>query len=524
MATRSQFGDPSHLYTVRSTPISETTVGYDGTLLLVAKGIPNSSADPNAGTGEPNKLYDIRTAADARRIFGQDSRMHIAVQEAFIQPTRARKVKAIMPTTLVAQGEDPTTNAGTLANAPIVEDRDAISATSGGTTPADLTIDWSYESPPADPATETDPTADRYVNPNTGEVGGAVSGDQFSYEYLDWDGALTSPAMDRAYEQLDVGTILLDTEADSVGQTASTVVNVLSGDVRLPNVVLGAQPNATLLDPDPQVTEPVPIIDIANYGDGIDNDRVFVAGPVRLRGNFTRRRSVLPGLAARMAGNRLTDPLFDDHLAGYGALAQPLSQSVTTALNPTDTGDERTEVQKFTDANLMALYDKRGPGSGNISVQGTSSSSTLTDFDRDLQKRKVIDSLISDLYPITADLKGERLVEALLNERRERIITLFQQYITDDLIHETVGGVAAGGFEEGQQGSDANAAGQEEEQEAYFAVLRQTGENEVSVALGVSIVGVAKVVLVDLAIGSQRAIVEESAEALPATVAGTSLT
>jgi len=364
-----EFGsEPGFTASTTGASLTGVSVGV-GILVLVGRG------DTNNGNASPGELVEVTGIRDARNQFGTDSELTEALLGA-IQNGRPDELYGVSPTTKSVTTESATgVSSYQLSNVPIVEDISTITVAedtnADGNYDTDQSVEFRYASPPSTPSNAD--TA--FVNPFTGEVEHDASGDyQYQYDYLEWAEAFT--AASGAIDEDEQGLIFAISESETVAADLDTQ---LAG-MRDPNYQMalgfaGAQPNANTSDNDPK-------IDTANYGDSLDSDTLFLAGPARFEDTT---QTILGHLAGHAASAKLDESIFFDGLSA----GQDLEQKVTKA-----------EADDLRDQEVIPIRDL-----DSIEIRDNLSTATATDWERDFFRRRIVDRVI-----LIAKQTGEQVV------------------------------------------------------------------------------------------------------------------
>lgn len=167
--------------TVTSSRSSGVGIGSPGNALLIGP------ADSESATGEMNKVYEIRSPARAKEFFGPDSTLAENVIDAMIEG--AFPVYAMAPEEVSVEGETASSS-GTVANAPMAEQADAIEFVADNEV---QTTVITFK----DPSQEVPGTGEALVNPVTGEYNLDVSTATVTVDYVYHDYAGAIDAIDK---------------------------------------------------------------------------------------------------------------------------------------------------------------------------------------------------------------------------------------------------------------------------------------------------------------------------------------
>ena len=455
------YGDlPGVQATVRGGGIVDVTVGYAQKIVIFGRG------DPVDGTASYNTVESVQTPADADTLFGEGSRLADGLRGALANEANREFLYGVMPTETTVSAEPVTGGSGTLLNAPIVEDLSTVSvtATVDGTT---MTPAFVHESPPPAP---TDAGVVN-INPLTGETTSSGTADyEVDYAFLDWQSALDSA--DTVLRHNEVGVYATLSDSEIVAQALSDKLDELRPTYKLLRGVSGAQPNATNAAGEP-------IIDTAAYTDTLDDDALFLAGPVRLD-NTTDTRTVIGGIAGVMGGNDITDPIYGDTIAHYGSLIQTI-----TPAEEGEVAEDETPGTGLRGKQVMPVRDDGSDGGSGLTLEDSLSTSTLTDWTRDYHNRRVVDQILITAREIGETLRGRRLRDPILENTEQEIVDVLAEYATDGLIAQN----STPGTETGT--ASPTTVGDEEDQ-TYTATITRTGTDEVSIGIYFAPIGVGK--------------------------------
>lgn len=431
MATFSSF--PGVKVTTTGGSVTGVAVGREQNLIIIGNG------DASAGSASVNTATQISSQTDADTQFGSDTELSEAMKDALSNDANIDFMYGVMFEEKTASGES-VTQSDTLSNAPIVEDTSLITVEdSGGTNPS---VEFRYDSPPSTPGSSD--TA--FINPSTAEIefDAAASGSYtIDYSYPDW-----STAIDEAKTVIDVeenGVIVALTESSSVASTLNTAVGNLRDDYKMALGHSGAEHNDNTTDDDAK-------IDTSTYTDSLDDDAYFLAGPVRLKDSTN---TVLGGTGGLMAGNSLTEPIYDVALQGFSSdMEQNLSASEADDLR-----DEEVIPIRQTQANSP------------IVVEDNLSTSTSTDWVRDLYTRRVVDDVI-----LIAKTLGDTIVGKINNEDN--------RLATEDAIEAEIRDLVRRGLLKDNTSDSTNW---------FVSVYEKANDtNEVGIDIGVTPTGIVK--------------------------------
>jgi hypothetical protein len=378
--------------TTRGTSIVGIEVGEAQKVVIFGRG------DPQAGAAPANEPTQVASQSDADTQFGADTPLANALRDALGNGANPEFLFGVMPAATSIDAEAIAGGSGTLPSTPVVEDPSAISVTNT-TEGADETVVFRYEDPPQTGSLADDEVA---LNPFTGAVEAGDSDDyEIDYQSLGWSDAFD--AADEVLLERETGTYVALTEAESVASTLAAKVNALRDpDLKLVRGVAGAEPNATATDGDPS-------IDTTAYSDSLDTDAQFVVGNARQDGT---EETLLGAAAGVIGGNAITDP-------AYGA----------TLTNVTAT-------QRLTSADRSTLRDSGVipvRAEGAVELDGNTSTSTETDWTRDLFTRRVVDQAILVIKAV-----GEGVLDRINNATTQDIAAQEAQAALEQLAADGV--------------------------------------------------------------------------------------
>jgi hypothetical protein len=272
----------------------------------------------------------------------------------------------------------------------LVEDTDQITVTGDpGGTDTDLTVEFTFESPPVDP-TNDDDTA--YINPITGEVAfdSTLSSFEVDYDHYDYESARQEA--ETVFGDEETGIIAQLTATDSKATDLSGTVNDLRGRYKLAMGLQAAEPNAE------QEDVVAPDYDTGNYSDNIDNDAMFLHAPA---GKENADSSITGALAGYMAGADLGPggAIFGDSLT-----VDDLQDRLTKA-----------EADDLRESEVMPI--RQPPQGGSVEIADNLSTSQETDWVRDYWRRRIVDQAI-----LIAKTVGDSVIGRINDERTRNTV------------------------------------------------------------------------------------------------------
>lgn len=461
------YGDtPGVVANVSGGRLYNVQAGYSQKVVLFGRG------DPVDGDASYNTVESIQTAPEATTTFGEGTRLADGLSGAIGNGADRDYLYGVMPTETTVSAEPIDGGSGTLANAPIVEDLDTITVTNT-TAGATETAQFHHASPPATPSD----TGVVNINPNTGEVSsGGTDSYEVDYAYLDWQGALDAADTTVKKNETAVYGVLSDSEV--VAQALADKLDELRPTYKLIRGVVGAQPNA--VNDDGQA-----YLDPENYTDAVDNDALFMAGPVRLDREGSVR-TVLGGIAGIMGGNELANAIYGDVISDYGALIQQISP---------DQEGERPDPEEGTPGSgllgerVMPVRDDATDGGGGLTLEDSHSTSTLTDWVRDYHRRRVVDQVLITANEIGETLRGRTLArgnDGVIENAEQNVVDALADYADQGIIQPNTGASSA------SPGTTSTTTTAGEEEQRYGANARLSDTDEVTIDIYFRPVDVAK--------------------------------
>ena len=485
MSARQYGTTPGTSLSVSSYPYAGAGSGEANILVIFGRG------DPSAGEASVNDPTFLRNAVDAETQFGPGTRIEEAMRNSSRNGSDRDKTYGVMTEEIPATGEALAGGTGQLANFPVasVDDPSEITVTRTSDSVV-VDVEYRYESTPITPS-GPDTAA---INPFTGEFEAADADDyEVDYAYLDWQAALNA-----------ADAIVTEDEAAlyHVESCASTVVDLLDAKIeelrphwRLINGLAGAEPNATTSQGDPT-------IDVETYSHTFDSDALFLAGPV----TRPNGRTILGGIAGKMVGNDMTDPILgrSEPIEGY---EDGVVQSLLF-----------NEDNPLRDAGVMPVATAgddvylKGNDSTYQYDNGTANDpDSLPTWTRDYYRRRIVDQLIA--YGHAAGKIGENRVisepERTLKLIRESMVTEINRMQERGLLQRAEQSQSQGeeaGTQSTPETPDSQAsANRTGEGGAYFVEASKIGVDTVGLSVRVAPTGILKDAQIDLSIarGSQ---------------------
>lgn len=478
--------------TVTAGSLSRISVGYEQKLVMFGRG------DAAEGNAEPNTYERVRNGVDAADKFGNDTQLAHGLEKALSNGANNSFLYGVMAEEIAVSGEPIAGGSGTLANSPIVEDPSTMTITNT-TTSTEMTPVYRYESVPETASLDPDQVA---INPTTGEFdSGDTDAYEVDYAYLDWDAALD--AADPVVNHQEIGVYAPLSDSATVAESLAAKMDELRPTYKLVRGVIGAQPNATSAAGEP-------IIDVDTYTDNVDNEAVYMLGPVRLSGVGEDADSyggvyggtyggdtgpygwtILGGIAGVFAGNDITNAVVTDKVRYYGSLVQELtSAEMGTELEPDGSGGTGLRGKQ-----VIPIRDDALDGEDGVTIEDNISTSTARDYSRTYHYMRVIDQGLLSGKEIGESLNGRILTQedAVLSDTEETIIDVFRDMASKGLIEANQSN-GSGSTSTGT-GSGTSAASGEDEEQPYSANIVKTGTNTYELNVSFKPAGVAKNVI-----------------------------
>ena len=478
MTTTTFGGFPGVRAVITPGGIAGVQVGREQKLVLFGR------ADTNAGSASANDPTTIATRVDARSKFGEKTELALAMEDAlnnganidYIYGVALDETQVLGDNGRGAAGDSTKLDdgVGRLSNDPIVEDVDDITIEDGSNN--EKTPVFRHESPPDASSVESGEVA---VNPHTGEIADP-DGDSLTVDYkiADWQAAFD--AADRVVNHNETGIYCALSDTESVAAELSTKVDELAPTWKLIKGIAGAQPNETNDFGEAGY-------DTENYDDGINNDRMFLAGSVRIQGQTDQQRTILGGIAGLFAGHALINPVYNDSIDGFVGVSESLSGA---------------DSDRLRTANVIPVNDERLDGGQGLRLAGNHSTSDADGWVRDFHRIRIVDqvlmigkelgeqavsNLMSDnlLQSLQEDYEAELtgLVNAgLLRSSREG--TLTNNNLEDNTPRERV--------EESDTGRDFDARGGDDAESRYFVEVNRQSRDTIAIGVGFTPVGIAR--------------------------------
>jgi len=395
-------------------------VNGDGTGLVVEGDDPTLSVKAN----EPEQINAPRVA-DLK--FGNGTELAEAMKESLGNGANLDYLYGVPVQRTVVEGESQGSLSGTLDNVELVESAGApVDLSSGGSVndfgiqPVEdpdnaavpLNVEFRYEE--LLDASSPEPEADSenvFINPLTGEYSAdpnTVTPIEFSYTYNDYQSAFQSSETQSVVNENETGVFFALTDSDSVSGELNTVVSNLRNDYQLVNALSFAEPNASNLYEDSEVTVENGGADArfntATYdqaNNSVSEAHYYKFAPGRLEGVD---RTIGGGLGGLFAGNPITDPIYNEVLSGYQSLEQQFSKS---------------EADEMRDEDIIPIRT-----GGNVRVKGNRSTAfdpTINSVAADFWTRRITDRVILIGKQIGDSIIGRINDEETRNSAERRI-------------------------------------------------------------------------------------------------------
>ena len=473
MPPKEQYGlEDDVQITLEGSTFGATSQGRVQKAVVVSRAAPDASAPTN-------EAIPINTRIDTASEFGQSSplaeQLQAASKDGATISIEDDLLYGVAPAETSHTDEQVPGGSGELANAPIVANQSdvVVTTTDDAGTPDDpsddttteYTVNFVYESLPTAPS-----GSDNVVNlnPVTGEFEGPTSDDySVSYKSLDWEGAIDAAATAIGIDE--VGVIGIDTTSNVVSSYLSDTLDRIRTPYRLGVGVTISQPNATN-------NAGEPIIDVQDFSDTLDNAALFSfsGGTLRAKppteGSEPRPLTTpIGGLVGAAASNELTESIWNDVLTAYDGYE--LTQEF-----------DGTEIQSLRDKQTIPLRAASRNEEGQMQIRGNHSTSTASDWVRDLHRRQLNDVVLLNVRDVGQDAESEFQTVSNLDEVKQQVIDRFKQLASDGVIlsaanerrQTSEGGVTATGATPATAasniGTPAGEDGDGEDDRQYYAV------------------------------------------------------
>lgn len=403
--------------------------------IIVARG-------DSVGSADAGEVYQINSRSGADDRFGPDSQLAEQYRLARGAGANPNFMYGVQPETNEHTETFASSSTGSLSNTPIIDDADNVVATDTVDS-TDLAVEFYYEDSVPAPS-ENDKI---HINPATGDWAIASSTDvEVIYETGDYSAAIAA-ADDEVNEDEFAHITLISHFDDHVADLTTTVTSMRS-KYKMVTASAGIEPNATL-------SSGYPKIDTGSYSDAVDQDSVFLFGPTTSENGV----SMVGAIGGKIAGNALDEPIYDNPLNGFTGVAQSLSKA---------------EANELRDAQVIPIRDQ-----GSISIADNRSTSTATDWERDLFRRRIVDLVI-----LTAKVVGENII-GFINDPETRGDA--EEAISDELEEIADDGL----IQPNTQGSTN-----------HFVEVSKVDADTVGIDLGISPYGLVKRVEVSLTVNT----------------------
>jgi len=360
MASTTTFGDfPGVKVQTVGNAVTGVIVGRRQTLVLFGP-VPESEFDGSAKYNEP---YTFQTRRGPSKKLG-DSRLATACEQAFGNGTPVDMVYAVPVEPVEVTGE---THSGvsqfTLDNNPI--DPDSVSITDeieAGS--VDAVISHADGTAAGAGLSQPSSTNTAHVDPNTGAVYADESSD-YGVDYTYYDFATAINANTTLVDVGETAVMGAVTDSHDVAMELSSAVNTMRADYRMVKGVAGAQPNMNGGDSN------LPYIDVSLFENPLDNDSMFLPGPVRT-GDSGGGYGV-GAVAGQMASAALEESIYNASLTNVD-----LTQRLTPG-----------EIDTFADKLTIPLEER-----GGVRMLRNQSTSSASGYPRDYFVRRIIDQTV----------------------------------------------------------------------------------------------------------------------------------
>jgi len=435
MASTTTFGEfPGVKVQTVGNAITGVVVGRRQKLVLFGP-VESSAFD---GTATYNEPFTFQTRRGPAKKLG-DSRLAEACTQAFSNGVPVDLVRAVPVEPVSVTGETVTgVSEFDLENAPL--DPTSVSITDTVES-VDLTVSVSHDDGTASGASLSQPsgTDEAVFDPNTGAVAADTSSD-YSIDYVYYDFETAINASTDLVEVGETGVLGAVTDSHQVATTLAGTVNTMRADYRMVSGVSGAQPNASGDSLD------VPEIDPSLYENPIDNDAMFLAGPVRT--GPAGDGYAVGAVAGQMAGAALEESIYNASLGGVSDLTQRLTPA---------------ELDTFAGNRVLPL-EQRGP----VRVIRNQSTSSETNYPRDFFVRRIVDQTV-----LIARQIGDSIVGRINDEDTRDT--------AENQVRAELEGLAGSGLIE-PNGDEQN----------FFVDFFEQGPSQVGVELGITPNGIVK--------------------------------
>lgn len=371
--------------------------------------------DANNASASVNSPTQISAQTEADSVFGSGSELAQAMKDANANGANLDFLYGVMLDRQTATAEDITgggdaadhTGGSKISNTPIEEDTGAITVEDDQGNP--ISVEFRYERNTDDTAsdfTSLSPGTDTmFINPHTGEWIADASDDyNIDYEYFDWQSALDSA--DTVLAEDDTGIYACLDESQTVQDLLDTKVDDLRSNYKMVQGIMAAEPNNSSTESPPDAR-----FDTANYADSTENDALYLVAPGRVE---DAQRTIVGGVGGLFAGNTISEPVYNDALSNFDALEQQL------------TGTEPSELDA---EQVIPVVD-----AGSIRVKRNLSTSTESDWERDLWRRRILDRIVLITKQVGDNTVGKINDQESRDEAEESIFRQLDQMVDDRLL------------------------------------------------------------------------------------------
>lgn len=396
--------------------------------------------DDAVGSATAGEVHQINSRSDADDLFGPDSQLAEQYRLARGAGANPNFMYGVAPETTEHTETFASTSTGTLSNTPAIPESDRVVATDD-VNDTDLTVEFYYE----DTVPAPSESGRIHINPASGDWAVDSSTDvEVIYETGDYAGAIE--AADNEIAEDEFGHITLISHFETHTASLTTTVSSMRSKYKMVTASSGAEPNATLSSGGPK-------IDTGNYSDAVDDGSTFLFGPTTSEDGT----SMVGALGGAVAGTSFNEPIYDRPVNGFTGMAQTLSKA---------------EANELRDAQVIPVREQ-----GSIAIADNRSTSTATDWERDLFRRRIVDLVI-----LTAKAVAENIIGFINNPETRSD--------AEDAISDELEDIADDGLIQPNRQGETN----------YFVEVSKVDADTVGIDLGIAPYGIVKQVEVSLTI------------------------
>lgn len=417
MATFGSF--PGVQVTTQSGGITSIAIGEEEKVVIFGEANYDGSNDVDGddstlsiSTSDPEQI-NSRNEADAK--FGSDSELADGMKDALSNGANIDFLYGVAVPREDVTGESITGSSGstgTLSNANLVEDTDAISFDNA------LTVEFRYDGAPAtDGGYGTAPDDTIFINPFTaeyavtsGSVGSAPT--EIDYTYNDWNTAFTAEAVRNVVNEDETGVYVALEESDSVSSDLQTEVSNLRDNYQLVTALMVAEPNdSEVFEDSTQRAGADARYDAASYGSAnqsVTQDYFYKFAPGR---QLDSQATVMGAIAGLFAGNPIDDPIYNETISSQNW--ENLEQSFSKTQADTMRGED---IIPLRDGGSIRV---RGNRSTNFSASGSVAGDFFTRRITDrviLIAKQVGDTTIGKINDQSTRSAATRLINAEMRD------------------------------------------------------------------------------------------------------------